>query len=192
MKSLHQMQSTEQEDLDPCSILMEVALYDEGNPIMDWLCNSRSESVPTLDEYDGSEPESPNNPSTFLVEELGMNEEELATFKKKLDFGKKGGNKRKVVSEEDIEDYFESDSDKQGSPTYAESGDSSSDDCEDSNGGQPSRGEDSNGGQAGNIVFFLSREHYLSTMLGISDHKYVGSMDSLCADLLKLQAKFSS
>ena len=33
--------------------------------------------------------ESPNNPSTFLVEELGMNEEELATFKKKLDFGKK-------------------------------------------------------------------------------------------------------
>jgi hypothetical protein len=89
MKSLHQMQSTEQEDLDPCSILMEVALYDEGNPIMDWLCNSRSESVPTLDEYDGSEPESPNNPSTFLVEELGMNEEELATFKKKLDFGKK-------------------------------------------------------------------------------------------------------
>jgi hypothetical protein len=89
MKSLHQMQRTEQEDLDPCSILMEVALHDEGNPIMDWLCNSRSESVPTLDEYDGSEPESPNNPSTFLVEELGMNEEELATFKKKLDFGKK-------------------------------------------------------------------------------------------------------
>ena len=68
---------------------MEVALYNEGNPIMDWLCNSRSESAPTLDEYDCSEPESPNNPSTFLVEELGMNEEELATFKKKLDFGKK-------------------------------------------------------------------------------------------------------
>jgi hypothetical protein len=180
---------------------MEVALHDEGNPIMDWLCNSRSESVPTLDEYDGSEPESPNNPSTFLVEELGMNEEELATFKKKLDFGKKkGGKKRKVVFEEDIEDYFESDSDQQGSPTYAESGDSSSDDSEDSNGGQPSGGEDSNGGQAGNNVFFcshsncyfLSREHYLSTMLGILDHKYVGSMDSLCADLLKLQAKFSS
>jgi len=89
MQSLHQMQSIEQEDFDPCSILMEVALYDEGNPIMDWLWNSRSESVPTLDEYDCSEPESPNNPSTFLVEELGMNEEELATFKNKLDFGKK-------------------------------------------------------------------------------------------------------
>jgi hypothetical protein len=40
-------------------------MYDEGNLIMDWLCNSRSESVPSLDEYDGSEHESPNNPSTF-------------------------------------------------------------------------------------------------------------------------------
>lgn len=27
------MQSTEQEDYDPCSILMEVAMYDEGNLI---------------------------------------------------------------------------------------------------------------------------------------------------------------
>jgi len=32
MQSLHQMQSIEQGDFDPCSILMEVALYDEGNP----------------------------------------------------------------------------------------------------------------------------------------------------------------
>ena len=95
MQSLHQMQSIEQEDFDPCSILMEVALYDEGNPIMDWLWNSRSESVPTLDEYDCSEPESPNNPSTFLVEELGMNEEELATFKRSLILAKK-----KVVRKE--------------------------------------------------------------------------------------------
>ena len=61
----------------------------KATPIMDWLCNSRNESVPTLDEYDCSKPESPNNPSTFLVEELGMNEEELVTFKKNLDFGKK-------------------------------------------------------------------------------------------------------
>ena len=68
---------------------MEVALYNEGNPIMDWLCNSRSESMPALDEYDCIEPESPNNPSTFLVEELGMNEEELATFKRSLILAKK-------------------------------------------------------------------------------------------------------
>ena len=118
----------------------------KATPIMDWLCNSRSESAPTLDEYDCSEPESPNNPSTFLVEELGMNEEELATFKKKLDFGKKGGKKRKVASEEDIGDYFESDSDQQGSPTYAVSGDNSSD------------------GSEGNGVFYLLIDYFMHIM----------------------------
>ena len=43
-------------DYDPCSILIDVAMYDEGNPIMDWLCTSRSESVLTLDERDDWRP----------------------------------------------------------------------------------------------------------------------------------------
>lgn len=125
------MQGSKERESDPCSIMMDVAMYDEGNPIMDWLCNSRSESAPILDEYVDNEPESPS-PSRFLIEELGMDEEEVAIFKRKLYFGRKGGKKKgKVGLEEDeegIADDFESDS-SQGSPTYAESGDNSSDDA---------------------------------------------------------------
>jgi len=42
MKSLQDMQCHLESDSDPCSILMDCAMYDEDNPIMDWLCNSRS------------------------------------------------------------------------------------------------------------------------------------------------------
>jgi hypothetical protein len=130
MQSFQEIQGSKEREYDPCSIMMDVAMYDEGNPIMDWLCNSRSESAPILDEYIDNEPES-LSPSRFLIEELGMDEEEVAIFKRKLDFGRKGGKKKgKVGLEEDeegIADGFESDS-SQGSPTYAESGDNSSDD----------------------------------------------------------------
>ncbi|XP_062187889.1 uncharacterized protein LOC133891187 [Phragmites australis] len=131
MQSLQEIQGSKERDSDPCSIMMDVAMYDEGNPIMDWLCNSRSESTPILDEYVDNEPESPS-PSRFLIDELGMDEEEVAIFKRKLEFGRKGGKKKGKVGlkedEEGIADDFESDS-SQGSPTYAESGDNSSDDA---------------------------------------------------------------
>ncbi|KAF8645679.1 hypothetical protein HU200_066125 [Digitaria exilis] len=127
MQSLQDMQSHHELDADPCSILMDCAMYDENNPIMDWLCNSRSESAPTLDEDVDSEPGEPNNPSEFVVEELGMDEDEVAAFKEDI-FGKKSGKKRKQPSEkEDSANDSESDS-MQRSPPYAESGDSSSDD----------------------------------------------------------------
>jgi hypothetical protein len=45
-------QSLRKKNADPCSMMMDVALFDEDNPIMDWLSNSRSESKPILDEYD--------------------------------------------------------------------------------------------------------------------------------------------
>jgi len=51
-----------------------------------------------------------------------------------------------VVSEEDIGDYFESDSDQQGSPTYAEIGDNSSD------------------GSEGNGVFYLLIDYFMHIM----------------------------
>jgi hypothetical protein len=51
-------------DSDPFSIVMDVAMFDDHNPIMDWFYNSRSEFVPTLDEYVDSETESAN-PSRF-------------------------------------------------------------------------------------------------------------------------------
>ncbi|XP_062207094.1 uncharacterized protein LOC133908895 [Phragmites australis] len=122
----------EKEGPDPCSMMMDVALYDEGNPIMEWLCNSMSESTPTLDEYDDDLDW--RTPSNFLIDKLQMEAHEVAAFKRKLCFGRKGGKKKgKVRSEEEEEGFandYESDS-SHDSPVYAESGDSSSDDEDD-------------------------------------------------------------
>jgi len=130
MQNLQEMQTNKEHerDSDPCSILIDVTMYDERNPIMDWLCTSRSESAPTLDERDDQRPESPN-PSRLVIDELGMSDEEVAAFKKKI--GGKRGKKRKDGFEEDIFSDHESESDQQGSPVYAESGESSCDDIED-------------------------------------------------------------
>ena len=129
MQSFQEMQTNKERERDSgsCSILIDVAMYDERNPIMDWLCTSRSESAPTLDEHDDQRPESPN-PSRLVIDELGMSDEEVAAFKKKI--GGKWGKKRKEGFEEDIFSDYESESDQQGSPVYAESGESSSDDSE--------------------------------------------------------------
>ncbi|ONM24594.1 hypothetical protein ZEAMMB73_Zm00001d006632 [Zea mays] len=126
-ESFEQMKNSKDRNIDPCSIMIDVAMYDEGNPIMEWLCSSRSESVPTLDEND--EPESPNRPSGFVLEELGgLNEEEMVLLNSRIGSGRKNGRKRNVV-EEDIGDDFLSDSSEGGgSPTYNESGDSDSND----------------------------------------------------------------
>jgi len=134
MQSLQDMQCHLESDSDPCSILMDCAMYDEDNPIMDWLCNSRSESVPTLDEYVDSDLDlEPPNPSAFIVEELGMDKAEVAAFKN-VTFPKKRGKKRRLAFEEEEEEDFaddvESDS-AQGSPTYVESRDNSYDDGDD-------------------------------------------------------------
>jgi len=56
-----------------------------------------------------------------------MSDEEVAAFKKKI--GGKRGKKRKEEFEDIFSDY-ESESDQQGSPIYAELGESSSDDSE--------------------------------------------------------------
>ncbi|PWZ08530.1 hypothetical protein Zm00014a_022984 [Zea mays] len=89
-----------------------------GNPIMDWLCNSRSESTPILDEYDDNDLESPI-PSRVLMDEFGM------------DFNTRDGKKKRkarlVDIEEEMEDDVESDS-SEGSPINVELCDSSSDD----------------------------------------------------------------
>jgi hypothetical protein len=125
IESFEQMKNSKDRNIDPCSIMIDVAMYDEGNPIMEWLCSSRSESVPTLDEND--EPESPNRPSGFVLEELGgLNEEDMVFLNSRIGSGRK----RNVV-EEDIGDDFLSDSSEGGgSPTYNESGDSDSNDGE--------------------------------------------------------------
>ncbi|TVU40017.1 hypothetical protein EJB05_13462, partial [Eragrostis curvula] len=122
--------SRQEKDTDPCSMMMDVALYDEGNPIMEWLSNSMSGSTPTLDEYDYDE-EDWTAPGSFRIEELEMEVEEVAAFKRKLNFGKKGSKKRKMRQLDDDEeegflDDFESVSSLHDNPVYVESGDSSS------------------------------------------------------------------
>jgi hypothetical protein len=128
MQSFQDMQINHDRDYDPCSIMIDVAMHDEGNPILDWLCSSRSESDPNLDEYDETMPDSPN-PSRFVIEELGLGEEEVATFKKKI-VGKSGKKRKEVFEEEDVASDFESESDQQGSPIDVESEESISDSSE--------------------------------------------------------------
>jgi hypothetical protein len=129
MESLEQMKNSKDRNIDPCSIMIDVAMYDEANPIMEWLCSSRSESVPTLDEND--EPESPNRPSGFVLEELGgLNEEEMILLNSRIGSGRKNVRKRKVVKEDIGDDFLSDSSEGGGSPTYNESGDSDSNDGE--------------------------------------------------------------
>ncbi|CAO2168461.1 unnamed protein product [Urochloa humidicola] len=138
-------------DADPCSMMMDVALFDEDNPIMDWLSNSMSESRPTLDEYDESDDEWAT-PGGFLISELEMQPKEVLAFKRKLCFGRKGGTKKGKVGDLDEEecsaDDYVSDS-SHGSPVYAESGDSSSASEEDGDGDGV---DDVGGGSGGNCA----------------------------------------
>jgi len=109
-------------------MMMDLALYDEGNPIMEWLNNSMSESTPILDEYDDSDDDW-STPSNFVIESLHMDDEEIAAFKRKMQLGKK--KKRKMQLDEDgecIADDYDTSLEEHGSPVYAESGDSSSND----------------------------------------------------------------
>ncbi|KAG8056819.1 hypothetical protein GUJ93_ZPchr0002g24406 [Zizania palustris] len=81
-------------------MMMNVAFFDEDNPIMEWLSNSRSESRPILDEYDDDDDW--NTPGGFLIDELQMEAEEVIVFKRKHQFGTKDANKKgKVRLEED-------------------------------------------------------------------------------------------
>jgi hypothetical protein len=127
-----------EKDPDPCTMMMELALFDEENPIMDWLSNSRTHSTPILDEYDESDDDW-TTPGGFLIDELQMRPEEVTAFKRKLCFDKKGGKKKVRVGldeeEEEEEEFcdYESDS-SHGSPVYDESGDSSSTSDEDGDG----------------------------------------------------------
>ncbi|KAG8088998.1 hypothetical protein GUJ93_ZPchr0011g28757 [Zizania palustris] len=79
---------------------------------------SENESAPILDEFIESDLEI-TNPSTFIAQELEMDETEVAAFKK--DTLQKRGKKRRLgFVEEDVEvEDVESDS-MQGSPEYAE------------------------------------------------------------------------
>jgi hypothetical protein len=81
-------QSHQEKNFDPCSMLVDVALYDDQNPIIDWLNNSMSDYAPTQDEYDDSDLDW-STPSRFVTESLQMGIKEVSAFKKELYMGKK-------------------------------------------------------------------------------------------------------
>jgi len=88
-------------------MMMDLALYDEGNPIVEWLSNSMSESTPVLDEYDDSDDDW-STPSKFVVESLQMDTEEVAAFKRKMQLSKKKKKRRNMQLDEDeciVDDY---------------------------------------------------------------------------------------
>ena len=79
--SLQDMQIQHEMDSDPYSMLMDAVVFDDRNPIMDWLVNSRSESTPTLDENVDGETEFAI-PSRFIIEEMGLSDKDVAILKK--------------------------------------------------------------------------------------------------------------
>lgn len=90
----------QEKDFDPCSTMMDLALYDESNPIVEWLSNSMSESTPVLDEYDDSDDDW-STPSKFVIESLQMDTEEVAAFKRKMQLSKKKKKRRNMQLDED-------------------------------------------------------------------------------------------
>ncbi|ONM55003.1 hypothetical protein ZEAMMB73_Zm00001d020491 [Zea mays] len=114
---------------NPYSMMMDVVLFDENNPILDWFNNSRSESRPILDEYDDDNDDW-DAPSSFLIEELQMSKSDVTAFKRNLGFGKNSIGKKpmsQLDEEEEFEDDYELDS-PHGSPLYDEPCDICSDD----------------------------------------------------------------
>ncbi|WVZ53653.1 hypothetical protein U9M48_004562 [Paspalum notatum var. saurae] len=142
---------SDKKEIDPCSMMMDLALFDDNNPIMDWFSNSRAESTPILDEYDDDDDDW-TTPGGFLISELEMNDSEVSAFKRDLQFGKNKKRKLQMEEEEFLEDDYESDSHGNDSPVYAESEDSSSnDEGNDDNvvAGDRSGGGDVEGGKSG-------------------------------------------
>ncbi|TVU07208.1 hypothetical protein EJB05_47252, partial [Eragrostis curvula] len=100
---------------DPFGAMMDVALFDDTNPITDWLNGSMAESQPILDEADG-------RPSRELRREAW---EASLAGKRKRDNGVKKKRHRKQPNEEVEAEYVGSDSDTT-TPCDLETVDSSS------------------------------------------------------------------
>lgn len=98
---------TKEKEADPCAMLIDCTLFDESNPIMDWLNEPRFEDDLSLEEM------------------LGQSKKRRILA---LQRASRRKGKRAVEHEEDIVES-ENDTDEDsphGSPIYAESGDSSS------------------------------------------------------------------
>ncbi|CAN6363640.1 unnamed protein product [Urochloa humidicola] len=96
-----------QEEVDPCSLIMDAALFDESNPIMEWLNSSASED-------------------TFMSLEQMISR---SRKRKMASVGKKNGKKARICDDEDNFLVNESDTDRDtppGSPSYSDSSDSQS------------------------------------------------------------------
>ena len=47
-----ELDNPQEKEIGPYSMMMDVVLFDENNPILEWFINSKSESRSILDEYD--------------------------------------------------------------------------------------------------------------------------------------------
>ncbi|TVU26219.1 hypothetical protein EJB05_28756 [Eragrostis curvula] len=127
--------------------MMDVALFDDTNPITDWLNGSMAESQPILDEEDG-------RPSRELRREVW---EAILAGKRKRDKGVKNKRRRKQANEDVDDEYVGSDSDTT-TPCDVETVDSSStgngvseDDESGDGGSEDGEGDDEHGqGEATN------------------------------------------
>ncbi|CAM0910861.1 unnamed protein product [Alopecurus aequalis] len=64
-------------EIDPCRMMMNVALYDEENPIMDWLNYPESASLTLLDEEDECDPPAPSRNAVDMVRKVTSGEDVL-------------------------------------------------------------------------------------------------------------------
>ncbi|ONM00172.1 hypothetical protein ZEAMMB73_Zm00001d030105 [Zea mays] len=131
-----ELDNPQEKEIDPYSVMMDVVLFDENNPILEWFSNSRSESRPLLDEYDDDNDDW-DAPGSFLIEELQMSKSDVAAFKRNLGFDKNSRGKKpmsQLDEEEEFEDDYESES-PHGSPLYDEPWDICSDDEGNNSGG---------------------------------------------------------
>ena len=89
----------QESEVDPFRIMMDVALYDRYNPIMDWLNGSMTHAKPIFNEKDDDIFEKEINRQNSNEE---MTEQAKTDLEKKKELGKQGRNgKRKIIGSDD-------------------------------------------------------------------------------------------
>ncbi|XP_047082658.1 uncharacterized protein LOC124693233 [Lolium rigidum] len=135
-------QSYREKEVDPCALMMDTAMYDASNPMMEWLMEDEEHAI--LDGTDAA---------SAVFEELRS----LNSRRKESRLGTKdNGRKRKrIVEEEDEDDYIDcdDDEDEQNEHIDIDDEDDDPDDSEsEADGGVPSQVEEDGPDQVENEI----------------------------------------
>ncbi|KAM0905194.1 hypothetical protein ACQ4PT_017532 [Festuca glaucescens] len=135
-------QSYREKEVDPCALMMDTAMYDASNPMMEWLMEDEEHAI--LDGTDAA---------SAVFEELRS----LKSRRKESRLGTKdNGRKRKrIVEEEDEDDYIDcdDDEDEQNEHIDIDDEDDDPDDSEsEADGGVPSQVEEDGPDQVENEI----------------------------------------